>query len=69
MGLGLALVGPDLTVRHVNRWMTERLGARLRGQRCVDLYLARPEPCEGCPWKKAPLESGQITVDAEVMWS
>jgi hypothetical protein len=31
MGLGLALVSPDLTVRHVNRWMTEQFGPEVPG--------------------------------------
>ena len=63
MGLGLALVGPDLTLRHTNRWLVERFGGELQSRRCLDTYLARPAQCEECPWRKPALESGQLTVD------
>jgi signal transduction histidine kinase len=62
MDLGLALVGPDLRVSRVNRWMTERFGPGIPGQTCVTAYLAGPLQCPTCPWRTGAPARHQVAV-------
>jgi signal transduction histidine kinase len=49
--LGVATLGPDLRVQEANLWLRRRFGPDLVGRTCLEGYLARPEPCPGCPWR------------------
>lgn len=61
MGLGLALVGPDLRIRHANRWLTDRFGNGTR--RCLDTYVGAGTQCAPCPWREPTLSSREFVID------
>ena len=61
MGLGLALVGPDLRIRHANRWLTERFGNGSR--RCVDTYVGAGVQCAPCPWREPAVAPREFEID------
>lgn len=61
LGLGLALVGPDLRIRHANHWLTERFGNGTR--RCVESYVAAGVQCEPCPWRDGTAAPREFVVD------
>jgi signal transduction histidine kinase len=63
MGQGLALVGPDLRIRHANRWLTEHFGPDVLSHTCTMTYLAKAEPCAECPWQDPAMAPRQLTVD------
>jgi PAS domain-containing protein len=58
---GISVLDPDLTIRRVNRTMTEWYKDRmpLVGRRCYDCYQNRIGPCFRCPSLRC-LESGKV---------
>jgi PAS domain S-box-containing protein len=58
---GISVLDPDLTIRRVNRTMTEWYQDRmpLVGRRCYECYQKRIAPCLRCPSLRC-LESGQV---------
>ena len=58
---GISILDPDLTIRRVNRTMTDWYRDRLPlvGRRCYECYQKRIAPCLRCPSLRC-LESGRV---------